>query len=69
MKAREAGIELTVKKRDKHIEDHWDDCGEDISYLGESLDHYVLKPDTSDLHAYDFHAYHDGISDADTWAG
>ncbi len=27
-----------VKKRKKVIEDHWDDCGEDMSSLGPDID-------------------------------
>jgi hypothetical protein len=40
--AKAAGIELQVVKRHKPVEDHWDDCGEDISSLGIPLEAFVL---------------------------
>ena len=38
-KAKEAGIELEVKKRPKFVQNHFDDCGEDLRSLGVTLDH------------------------------
>ena len=35
-KLKEQGIEIVVKKRLKHEEDHHDDCGEDLSGIGET---------------------------------
>ncbi|MAD34454.1 MAG: hypothetical protein CMJ88_11970, partial [Planctomycetes bacterium] len=33
-KMKEAGIEIEVKKKQKYVEDHHDDCGEDLSAIG-----------------------------------
>ena len=35
---KEAGQEITVKKKKFHIEEHYDDCGEDLSSLREQID-------------------------------
>ena len=35
-KLKEQGIEQTVQKRKKVVEEHYDDCGDDLSSLGSS---------------------------------
>ena len=39
-KDKEAGIERTVRKRKKIVEDHFDDCGEDLSSIVPDVDSY-----------------------------
>ena len=38
---KEQGIEVTVKKKPKHVESHFDDCGEDLTSLGEVSDYFL----------------------------
>ena len=41
--AKEAGTPLEVVKQHKHVENHWDDCGEDVSSLSQSLDYVTSQ--------------------------
>ena len=41
--AKESGTPLQVKKKHKHVEEHYDDCGDDISSLHQELETYVLE--------------------------
>ena len=39
-RAKETGVTLNVQKRKKHVENHFDDCGEDISSIVKNIDTY-----------------------------
>ena len=41
-KAKEMGVKLQVRKKYKVVEEHYDDCGDDISSLGVELEAFVL---------------------------
>ena len=41
--AKEAGIEIVKKKRPKFVEDHFDDCGDDLSSLDVQLEAYCQQ--------------------------
>ena len=41
--AREAGVKLEVKKQCKHVGEHCDDCGDDISSLHQELGVYICE--------------------------
>lgn len=50
---------LKVKKRPKHVEEHYDECGDDISSLSMELDTFVLDE------AMCFECAMDDVSDAE----
>ena len=39
-RAKETGVTLSVQKRKKHVENHFDDCGDDISSIVKNIDTY-----------------------------
>ena len=39
-RAKETGVTLNIKKRKKFVENHVDDCGDDISSIVKNIDSY-----------------------------
>ena len=64
-RAKELGKKLQVKKKFKHVEDHYDDCGEDISSLHMELDTYVLSDHVWHMYANDTDSSELSDSDAE----
>ena len=49
---KEKGIVRVVKKKKKHVEEHYDDCGESLDSLTKDLDNYPIHDDDLFIDAY-----------------